>query len=116
MPVGGIFGALISGKLANRYGRRKTLMIADLIGIFFGLFTIIPQTPFFGIGRFFSGMSIGAFGSINPLYMSEIAPPEMRGKVGSLTCLQIGLGLVISFSFSMMLPTENLDSDKDNDL
>lgn len=116
MPIGAILGGFFSGKIADRFGRRKTLMFADVIVIIFGVFTCIPYTACFAIGRFITGISVGIFGSISPIYMSEICPSNIRGKVGSLTCLQISFGIVTAYCLSFILPTQNLKNDPDNNL
>lgn len=105
---------MVSSQFSNHYGRRKTMMFGDLLGILFGLLTCIPNTISFGISRFVSGIALGILSSVSPIYMSEVSPPSISGKMGSLTETHLSMGLLSAYLFSLMLPTVNLDSDSDN--
>lgn len=114
IPIGAFFSSFFAGACANKYGRRKSLMYADVLGIFASLITIIPYTIAFGIGRLLSGLATGIFITVPGLYLSEISPPKMRGKLGSLQVFQIASGLCTAFSFGFVLPTENYNQHPSN--
>lgn len=84
VAVGAAISASTSGKIADKLGRRKTLLLADIMSMVAAAITCIPFTPTFGIGRFISGLSIGIFAAICPVYINETAPVKIGGSVGGL--------------------------------
>lgn len=60
-------------------------MLINLVGIIGAFGSMIPNTFTFVIGRFFGGYTTGAFGVTVPLFLNEISPPEISGRVGGLT-------------------------------
>ncbi len=89
---------LISGPLSDKYGRKKILKIAAI------LFAISAFTSamanefwFFIIARMLGGFGVGASLIIAPMYIAEISPPKMRGKMVSFNQLNIVLGLSAAF-------------------
>ena len=114
LPLGAMFGALGSGYFSKFIGRRKNLIIADLIIITAAIITVIPFTVTFGAGRFLSGIGIGNFSVLCPLYINEITPVDISGKVGTMVMLFGSMGSLFAFSFALALPTSNYDSDPQN--
>ncbi|MFT4693958.1 MAG: SP family galactose:H+ symporter-like MFS transporter [Francisella sp.] len=104
--VGAALGALISGFLSKRYGRRKVLLIAAAI---FSVFTIVgifsPNYETFLASRFILGVAVGIASFIAPLYLSEIAPKKFRGALIALYQLMITIGL-----FAVFLTNSALES------
>lgn len=75
-------GALFVGALADIYGRERTLSLASLLTIFGALVQALSATlTQMTLGRFIIGLGIGAFAAGVPLYISEISPPELRGRI-----------------------------------
>ena len=70
LPLGALFGSLGSGYVSKYIGRRQNLIIADLIIITASVITVIPFTFCFGLGRFLSGIGIGNFSILCPLYIN----------------------------------------------
>lgn len=114
VPLGAIFGAVSSGLISKRLGRRKMLMISDIIGIIGCYITIIPTNYTFGIGRFITGFTAGSFAAICPVYLNEIAPTEISGRIGILVQYNITLGIAVAYALALPLPTENYSSDPMN--
>lgn len=111
MPLGAMFGALSSGILARKAGRRKALMITDIITIIGSGIIVIPLTPFFAIGRFVTGFCAGCFACLVPLYINETAPLEVGGKVGGIVQFQVTFGIVVAYALALLLPTGDYGSD-----
>lgn len=111
LPLGAMFGALGSGFLSKYIGRRQNLIIADLIIICASIVTVIPLTITFGLGRFLSGIGIGNFSMLCPLYINEITPVDISGKIGSMVMLFGCLGSLFAFGLALALPVDNYDSD-----
>ncbi|KAF7983028.1 hypothetical protein HWV62_24674 [Athelia sp. TMB] len=85
LELGALFGALAAGVLADRYSRRHSILIA--------CYTLGHLVA----GRAIGGVGVGALSMLSPLYMAEIAPPEVRGSLMALEQLAIVLGVVLGF-------------------
>lgn len=96
--VGAVLGAMAGGSLADRFGRRKMLIVAAMV---FGAAAIVTAiTPNMGIliaGRIGIGLAIGSASFTAPLYISEIAPARIRGALVSLNQLAITSGIVVAY-------------------
>lgn len=96
--VGAILGAIAGGLLADRIGRRRSIIaasVAFLAGT--GIVVVAADLPVFLAGRVLIGMAIGVASFVVPLYISEIAPSALRGGMVSLNQLFITLGILISY-------------------
>ncbi|HEY6740364.1 MAG TPA: sugar porter family MFS transporter [Actinopolymorphaceae bacterium] len=92
--IGAALGAWFAGRLADRLGRVRVMLIAAIVFLISGLgsglaFAIWDLT----IWRFVGGAAIGAASVIAPAYIAEIAPARMRGRLGSLQQLAIVIGI-----------------------
>lgn len=113
-PMGWLFGAMFGGPITLRLGRRKAIMIADIIAIFGSLIFLFPYTPTFAIARFIVGIASGVLAALCPLYINEISPPEIAGKLGSIVQLQVTLGIAVSYGLALPLPTTDYNNDPMN--
>ena len=96
--VGAIIGAVIGGKLADRFGRRNVLIQVGILFIIGAIGTALaPTTTWLAIGRVVVGIAIGVASFTAPLYISEVSPPQVRGKLVSLNQLMITIGIVVSY-------------------
>jgi sugar porter (SP) family MFS transporter len=111
MSLGAMFGALFSGYMVKRFGRRKSLMLTDLLVFISSGIVIIPTTATFAIGRLLLGFCSGIFACVVPLYINETAPLAVAGKVGGIVQLQVTLGIVISYALALMLPTGDFNNN-----
>ncbi|KAF6794216.1 MFS quinate transporter [Colletotrichum sojae] len=99
IQAGAFAGALFSTWLANRVGRRFSLIISSIL-VFIG---VALQAAASGhleamyVGRFIAGVAIGIASSVNPLYVSENAPRGIRGLLTGLYQLSIVTGLTLAF-------------------
>ncbi|XP_067911339.1 solute carrier family 2, facilitated glucose transporter member 11-like isoform X2 [Heterodontus francisci] len=97
--VGGLVGALISGPMAIRFGRRNLLLLSNVFifigALLMGLSRTAKSFEMILIGRFFSGINAGVGMSINPMYLGEIAPKEIRGMVALSFAPFTAAGLVV---------------------
>ena len=96
--VGAILGAIAGGLLADRAGRRLSIIAASaafLAGT--GIVVVAAGLPVFLAGRVLIGMAIGVASFVVPLYISEIAPSALRGGMVSINQLFITLGILISY-------------------
>src|ERR1035437_10918052 len=96
--LGAVIGASFGGKLADRFGRRKILIQVGILFIIGAIGTALAPTPaWLAIGRVVVGVAIGIASFTAPLYISEVSPPAIRGKLVSLNQLMITLGIVVSY-------------------
>lgn len=96
--IGALIGAIFSGRLADKYGRKNMLIIDSVIfaaGTLGSCFSNHLTT--FCISRIIVGIAIGVSSYIGPLYISEISPVKYRGALVSLNQLAISIGIFISY-------------------
>lgn len=94
---GCIPGAMFSGFLSDRFGRRKVLFVCAILYAISGLLSAVPNTfTQFLAARFISGLGIGASSMICPVYIAEMAPASLRGRLGSLFQFGIVSGIFIT--------------------
>ena len=96
---GTVLGSVAGSWPADRFGRRPTLLA---IGVLFLVSAIgsalASNVTFFIAARFVGGLGIGVSTVAAPMYISEIAPPERRGRLAALFQFNIVLGIVIAFA------------------
>jgi len=96
--LGAVVGAAFGGKLADKFGRRSVLMQVAILFIVGAVGTALaPGTLSLAIGRVVVGMAIGVASFTAPLYISEVSPPNVRGRLVSLNQLMITIGIVASY-------------------
>lgn len=107
--IGAMFGAALSGKLADHYSRRNVIIATA--GIFFlgSIGTAFaPNSELLIFGRIIIGIAIGVASFTVPLYISEISPSNVRGALVSLNQLAITIGIVLSYVVdTAFAPVEN---------
>ena len=96
--LGSIFGAAIAGYLADRYGRRWALFLAGTLFFISAIgSTVAPTFTFFVIVRLIGGIAVGIAALVAPLYIAEISPPSIRGRLVSMYQFAITLGVLVAF-------------------
>lgn len=96
--VGCVFGAAAGGWLSDRYGRRRVLLLSALL---FGASAIGAALPAnlteFAIARFAGGLAIGVASMLAPLYIAEVAPAAIRGRLVALNQMTIVSGILLAY-------------------
>lgn len=96
--IGTIIGALICGKPAEKYGRRKLLIIIAYLYLIsaVGSAAIVNWYSFMFF-RFLGGLAVGASSVVGPMYIAEISPSHWRGRFVAFFQFNIVLGIVIAY-------------------
>ncbi|CAN5560677.1 arabinose-proton symporter AraE [soil metagenome] len=96
--LGCIAGAMYAGKLSDVVGRKKVLMLAALLFAISSVGTAMPPNlTFFVAFRLIGGMGIGIASMLSPMYISEMAPADIRGKLISVFQLGVVSGILLIY-------------------
>jgi SP family sugar:H+ symporter-like MFS transporter len=96
--VGCAIGAFLAGTLADFMGRRPTMLMNAVFFLLSAFGTgVASSAGFFIAARILGGLAIGAASVLAPMYISEVAPAHLRGRLASLQQLAIVLGLFSAF-------------------
>jgi SP family sugar:H+ symporter-like MFS transporter len=102
--LGAMAGAGAAGPLSDRLGRRRIIIIAAIIFTVGALgAALAPNVAVLVLFRIVLGVAVGAAALIVPLYLSEVAPTEIRGAVSSLNQLMIVVGILIAYIVNALL-------------
>ena len=100
------FGMMVSGPLSDRLGRRPVLKIAALLFAVSAIASAIaPDFLLFIIARMIGGFGVGAALIIAPMYIAEIAPAAIRGRMVSFNQLNIVIGISAAFFTNYLILT-----------
>jgi SP family arabinose:H+ symporter-like MFS transporter len=96
--VGAISGAAMAGVLSDTYGRKPVLFVAALFFFISALGSAMPPNfMFLIVARLVGGFGVGMASVLAPLYISEIAPPKIRGRLVALYQLSIVIGILLAY-------------------
>jgi len=102
--IGCLVGAMVAGGAADKFGRKPLLMTSAVLftvsAIATGLFN---DFTLFNIARFIGGMGIGVASALAPMYIAEVSPAEIRGRMVSLNQMTIVLGILSAQVVNMLL-------------
>ncbi|KAL1514283.1 hypothetical protein ABEB36_003564 [Hypothenemus hampei] len=99
LPLGAITGPILAGYIADRYGRKFTMMLLgfpSMIG--FCILAFAKMIELWYLARFLLGIGVGCYFAICPMYVAEISQNHNRAKFGCLFGVFITLGLFYPFS------------------
>lgn len=117
MPAGSLIGALAVMQLADKFGRKPTIILAGIIWVIGSILqcasvvSVMAQHFFLSllmtvnvkdrgmlvVGRIVSGLSVGLASAVVPIYQSEITAPAIRGRIVSLQQWSITWGILIQY-------------------
>ena len=102
--AGCMFGAMFAGRLADAFGRKRTLLSIALVFAFTSVLTAVaPAFHLFVAARFIGGLAVGAASMVSPLYIAEASPYALRGRLVALNQLAITMGILISYLINYLL-------------
>ncbi len=93
--IGALLGAMFSGGLSDKFGRKPLLLFSGFLFVATSIGTgLAADFSLFIASRLLGGVAIGIASNLSPLYIAEIAPASMRGRLVSLNQLTIALGVM----------------------
>jgi SP family arabinose:H+ symporter-like MFS transporter len=96
--VGCIVGAMSSGYLSDKLGRKKVLILSAILFAVSSIGTAIPQSlSMFVVFRIIGGLGIGIASMISPMYITECAPAAIRGRLVSINQFGIVTGILLIY-------------------
>lgn len=102
--AGCLAGAMLAGAAADRYGRKPLLMVSAVFftvsAVATGLFN---DFTLFNIARFVGGVGIGVASALAPMYIAEVSPAQIRGRMVSLNQMTIVLGILAAQVVNLFL-------------
>ena len=102
--IGCIFGPSLGPLLIDRFGRRTTLMFCAVLFGASALGTALPKDiTTFNVFRIVGGLAIGLASVASPMYIAEIAPPRLRGRLGLMFQVAVTIGSTCSILFCWWL-------------
>jgi sugar porter (SP) family MFS transporter len=96
--LGAVVGVLAGGPVTDRLGRRPTLLIIAGVYVVGALVSALsPWLPVIYVARFLLGLSVGSSSLVVPMYIAEIAPAHLRGRLVSFNQTAVALGIFVSY-------------------
>jgi sugar porter (SP) family MFS transporter len=101
---GCVIGSAVAGRVTNRYGRRSILLWVALLFCATSIATgMAPNFTTFVLARFIGGLAVGGASILSPMYVAEVSPPSLRGRMGTLYQLSIVVGILISYCINYLM-------------
>lgn len=106
--AGCLGGALLSGAVTDRLGRKKILVMAAVMFSISAIWTALSQSfNTFIAARIIGGIGIGLASNVSPMYIAEISPSQMRGKFVSINQLTIVIGVLAAQIINLLISKVN---------
>jgi sugar porter (SP) family MFS transporter len=106
---GTVIGALTAGSLGQRYGSREMLRLTAILYIVSSIgCAFAPSWWFFLAARFLGGLGIGGSSVLGPVYIAELAPPRLRGRLVGTFQINIVVGILLAYLSNYLIGLLNL--------
>jgi sugar porter (SP) family MFS transporter len=114
VALGCMLGASAAGFISDRIGRKKVLLMAAILFVLSSVWTALPQGLIaFIIARFLSGVAIGFASPVSPVYIAEVAPARIRGRLVTLNQLAITFGMLAAYVVDWLLASHGTPAWRD---
>jgi SP family arabinose:H+ symporter-like MFS transporter len=101
---GCVLGCFIAGKLTDRFGRKRLLVLVALLFAMTSIATALaPSFTAFVSARLLGGIAVGGVSLLSPMYVAEVSPPSIRGRMGTFYQMSIILGVIVSYAINYLL-------------
>ncbi|MHC4443698.1 MAG: sugar porter family MFS transporter [Planctomycetota bacterium] len=102
--IGCIVGAMIAGILSDKFGRKKVLIGTAVFYALSAWLSAVPQTlAYLIVARFIGGLAVGVSSMVSPIYIAEISPARIRGRLVALNQMAIVTGICIAYIVDWLL-------------
>ena len=102
--IGTVIGALVSGRPADRYGRKPVLFIIAALYVITAIGSALAgNVTSFIIFRFLGGIGVGASSVVAPMYIAEISPAKIRGRMTAMFQFNVISGILIAYVSNYLL-------------
>ena len=99
-----MIGSAVGGWITDKCGRRLPLLwVAVLFALTSAATGLAPTFTLFIVARFLGGLAVGGALILAPMYVSEVSPPAIRGRMGALYQMAIVIGILISYCINYAL-------------
>ena len=99
-----VIGALLAGPIADWTGRKKVLILCAVLFTVSAILSALPRSfTELVIARFIGGMGVGMASVVSPMYIAEISPAKIRGRLVALNQLAIVVGILLSYFSNWVL-------------
>ena len=105
-PICAIFGGPIVNFAIQRYGRKYPTMMSSVVVIVGWILIILTKKKYRAlayVGRGVTGLGVGAVSTVNPVYIAELSPTEVRGAYGVMSQLFCSIGALLIYFFGIWL-------------
>lgn len=98
VPIGAALGAVLASRMGDVYGRRRTIIGSAAVFVVGAVVcAAAPTAAVLVIARLVIGVGIGLASAIAPVYISEVAPPDIRGRLVSFFQLSVTIGILLAY-------------------
>jgi MFS family permease len=105
--IGCLVGTLVAGALSDKFGHKRLLILSAFLFAVTSLGNGLAHNfSVFIAWRMLGGVAIGLASSLSPMYISEVAPAQMRGKLVSINQLTIVVGILLAQVINCRIPTK----------
>jgi sugar porter (SP) family MFS transporter len=107
--LGTVLGAMTSGSFESRYGGRAMLRVMAILYLLSAIgCALAPTWTTLMLARFIGGIGIGGSSVIGPVYIAEISPANLRGRLVGLFQINIVIGVLLAYLSNYLIVRENL--------
>jgi len=107
--VGTVIGAATAGSLGQRYGSREMLRLTAILYVLSAIgCAFAPNWTFLLAARFLGGLGIGGSSVLGPVYIAELAPPKLRGRLVGTFQINIVIGILLAYLSNYLIGLLNL--------
>jgi len=97
LALGAIVGCLVAGKVSDKWGRKPGLLIAAAVFALSSVgMALSPSRDVFIAARFCAGIGVGMASMLSPMYIAEISPAHLRGRMVAINQLTIVIGILVT--------------------
>jgi sugar porter (SP) family MFS transporter len=107
--VGTVIGAVTAGSLGQRFGSREMLRLTAILYVLSAVgCALAPGWVFLLAARFIGGLGIGGSSVLGPVYIAELAPPKLRGRLVGTFQINIVIGILLAYLSNYLISLLNL--------